>query len=102
MIANGRLYNDKDGNFTFCSERGLNITDYLLVNLFDFDSLQTFEILDWNNFSDHAALYFSFMTKCGTNTYDNIESQTKLESKLFLMKTELTSLKRCWQIIYST
>ena len=50
MIANGRLYNDKDGNFTFCSERGLSITDYLLVNIFDFDSLQTFEILDWNNF----------------------------------------------------
>ena len=28
----------------------------LLVNISGIDSLQTFEILDWNNFSDHAAL----------------------------------------------
>ena len=59
----GRLFNDKDGSFTFCSERGLSVTNYLLTNIFDIDSLKNFKVLDWNNFSDHAALHFSFIKK---------------------------------------
>ena len=60
IITNGRLLNDRDGNYTFCSSRGLSITDYLLVNKFNINSITEFEILNWNNFSDHAVLYFNF------------------------------------------
>lgn len=76
IIANGRLFNDKDGNYTFCSSRGLSVTDYLLVNKFNVDSITEFEILNWNNFSDHAALYFSFQTTC-TSEAEKITDNTK-------------------------
>ena len=32
ITANGRLYGDKYGSYTFCSQRGLSVTDYLLLN----------------------------------------------------------------------
>ena len=35
FIANGRLSNDKLGNYTFCSTRGHSVTDYLLINIFN-------------------------------------------------------------------
>ena len=81
MIVNGRLSNDKDGNFTFCSERGLSVTDYLLTNIFDIDSLKNFKVLDWNNFSDHAPLHFSFFKKKHVTITDN-ETQPNKEQKL--------------------
>ncbi|CAC5404997.1 unnamed protein product [Mytilus coruscus] len=31
VVANGRLCNDKDGNFTFCTAKGRSVNDYLLV-----------------------------------------------------------------------
>ena len=60
IIANGRLYSDQNGELTFCSQRGLSVTDYLLLHIFDINTLTNFEVLKWNNFSDHAALMFSF------------------------------------------
>ena len=62
-IVNGRLCNDQNGNFTFCSTRGLSVTDYLLTHKFNLDSLNNFQILDFNNFSDHAPIYFTFPRK---------------------------------------
>ena len=62
-IVNGRLCNDQNGNFTFCSTRGLSVTDYLLTHKFNLDSLNNFKILDFNNFSDHAPIYFTFPRK---------------------------------------
>ena len=58
-----RLCNDQNGNFTFCSTRGLSVTDYLLKHKFNIDSLNNFQILDLNNFSDHAPIYFTFPRK---------------------------------------
>ena len=46
IIANGRLYNDQDGKYTFCSTRGLSVTDYLLININDIESIHNFAILD--------------------------------------------------------
>ncbi|VDI46083.1 Hypothetical predicted protein [Mytilus galloprovincialis] len=31
VVANGRLCNDKNGNFTFCTAKGRSVNDYLLV-----------------------------------------------------------------------
>ena len=50
IIANGRLFQDKEGNYTFCSQRGLSVTDYLLLNINDINAIQNFEILNWTHF----------------------------------------------------
>ena len=42
--------NDKQGSFTFCSTRGLSVTDYLLLNIFDRDSFFDIEISNWSAF----------------------------------------------------
>ena len=64
IIANGRFYGDKYGSYTFCSQRSLSVTDYHLLNKYEIISLHNFKTLKWNSFSDHAAVYFSFKTKC--------------------------------------
>ena len=64
LIANGRLLNDrKIGKLTFCSHRGQSTLDYLLLNYEDFDTLTHFEILDFNEYSDHAPLTFNIRLK---------------------------------------
>ena len=60
VIANGRFKNDKIGQYTFTPLRGLSVTDYLLVNINCVQLVHDFSILNWNNFSDHAAIHFSF------------------------------------------
>ena len=87
-IVNGRLCNDQNGNFTFCSTRGLSVTDYLLTHKFNLNSLNNFLILDFNNFSDHAPIYFTFprkptakQTKSSTG-----ESKQKMKKKLLILK----------------
>ena len=75
IIANGRLHKDREGNFTFCSSRGLSVTDYLLCRISDIDSISNFEILNWNEFSDHAPIYFTFIKQ-----HDSIPVRTKASS----------------------
>ena len=45
IIANGRLHNDMDGKFTYCSTRGESVTDYLLFNMFDTLCISDFDII---------------------------------------------------------
>ena len=60
LIANGRLGSDKDiGNFTYTSEKGCSVVDYLLLPLTDFDIVSSFEVCDVTEFSDHAGLTFT-------------------------------------------
>ena len=75
IIANDRLYQDQDGEFTLCCQRGLRITDYLLIHLFNVNTLKHFEILKWNNFSDHAALIVCFLTKYSEKSETNIQHE---------------------------
>jgi hypothetical protein len=59
-IANVRVSHDRDtGDYTYCSHQEQSTVDYLLINRHDFDSLLSFEIFDFNSFSDHAPLAFS-------------------------------------------
>ena len=61
IIANGRIFDDQNiGKYTFCSHQGQSTVDYLLMNYSDFDSLSHFDILDFNEFSDHAPMTFNF------------------------------------------
>ena len=60
LIVNGRLYNDRTGEFTCCSNNGLSTVDYLLTSYECFSLLSNFTVLHFNEFSDHAPLHFSF------------------------------------------
>ena len=91
--ANGRLYGDKYGSYTFCSQRGLSVTDYLLLNKNEIVSLHNFKILEWNSFSDHAAVYFCFIKKCTNQA--NTQPSDMPEQKLFLMKKKYLNLRNC-------
>lgn len=84
VIANGRLAQDKHGNYTFSSSRGLSVTDYLLMqkDTLDQNFVKEFEVLDWTEFSDHAALYFSLNMKNHTkNTPLNTNESNTTETK---------------------
>ena len=80
IIANGRLHSDKNGNYTFSSQRGLSVTDYLLLSKNDIISLHDFKILEWSHFSDHAAVYFTFYMQCinDENSSSNCLSDQRL------------------------
>lgn len=57
-IVNGRLHNDKIGNFTF---RSVSTTDYLLTRAENFELVETFDVLKKENLSDHLPLLFSLL-----------------------------------------
>lgn len=80
IIVNGRLLGDVAGNFTFSSERGMSVTDYLLVHVNDYKSIINFNVLNWNEFSDHAALYFSLQRK--PNIKENYRNLPLYEEKI--------------------
>lgn len=80
LIANGRLHNDRNnGKFTFCSHQGQSTVDYLLFNFCDFDTLSHFEILQFNEFSDHAPLSFNFYLKPRNKEHERLNTQTDPE-----------------------
>ena len=55
------MFSDQNiGKFTFCSHQGQSTVDYLLLNHCDFEFLSHFEILELNEFSDHAPMTFNF------------------------------------------
>ena len=55
IIANGRLHHDADiGNCTYCSRAGL------LLHPTDIQIIKDFKVLEFNEFSDHAPLFFTF------------------------------------------
>lgn len=109
LIANGRLFNDKNiGNFTFCSHQGQSTVDYLLLNFCDFDTLSHFEISEFNEFSDHAPLSFDIYLNNQDPQHENLNSQTDTEvsrkivwddEKIDHFKQSLSSANDCVQRI---
>ena len=65
-IANGRLGNDTTGRFTFCSNRGRSVNDYLLLSPENYHLISYFDVLDFSELSDHAPLSFEF-------DFDNVQ-----------------------------
>ena len=75
LIVNGRLFNDMNqGKFTFCSQVGQITVDYLLTDLSNFDILSFFDVLDFNEFSDHSPILFCISTKHQRNSTNDIET----------------------------
>ena len=80
LIANGRIFGDQNsGKYTFCSHQGQSTVDYLLMNYCDFESLSHFDILDLNEFSDHAPLTFNFHLNEPNIQPQNFNSKTNVE-----------------------
>ena len=59
-VPNGRLGNDTNGKYTFCTSKGRSVNDYLLVSPSDYKLIGDFDILEFNEFSDHSPLLFEF------------------------------------------
>ena len=69
--------NDKyTGKFTFCSHIGQSTVDYLLMNFTDFNTLSYFDILEFNEHSDHAPVSFHLLLK-PKNAEHNQEIKTE-------------------------
>ena len=93
LIANGRLFSDKDrGKFTFCAHNGQSTVDYLLLNHSDFCILSNFDILDFNEHSDHAPILFSFKTK-SQKTVTNETDSYNISRKIVWDKSKVTEFK---------
>jgi hypothetical protein len=58
-IVNGRWPGDR-GNFTCLTHNGASVVDYLLTCLDNFNLLENFSVGEFNAFSNHAPLSFSF------------------------------------------
>ena len=93
LIANGRLYGDKNiGKFTFCSHVGQSIVDYLLLDFSDFETISYFDILHFNEYSDHAPIIFQFNLKGPhTRIFDTSNNETFINRKIVFddSKTDL-------------
>ena len=64
LIANGHLHDDRNvGKFTFCSLNGQSVVDYLFLNFYDFESVSYFDVLSFNECSDHAPVTLHFTLK---------------------------------------
>ena len=62
-IVNGRLFGDNNvGKCTCVTHNGQSLVDYLLTQQEDFHILDDFCVLDFNEFSNHAHVYFSLKT----------------------------------------
>ena len=98
IIANGRYQMDKDiGQHTFCSHKGMSMVDYLLFEkeFLHNNYIDEFDILKFNEFSDHAAVYFT-MGKINTtnNPVRNVDKEYKIVydiSKVEYLKNVLSN-----------
>ena len=76
-IVNGRLHNDAHvGSFTCMIANGTSLVDYLLTSHENYNLIQDFTVLPFNEFSNHAPLSFSFRTQVrGTNQRDKTQER---------------------------
>ena len=49
-VNNGRLCNDRDGNFDFCTNKGRRVNDYLMVFASYFQLISDIQVLQMNKF----------------------------------------------------
>jgi len=56
LICNGRLCNDKHGEYTFINNNGSSVVDYCILNKADFVYINDFNVQPPTDISDHSAL----------------------------------------------
>ena len=73
-IVNGRLFNDKTvGKMTCYTHNGESVVDYLLTSFSNFSTINDFEIQNFNEYSNHAPLYFGL--KVYTNRAEELQQE---------------------------
>ena len=84
VVTNGRLGDDYNiGDVTYCSTKSVSTVDYLLVPITELSLIHTFQVLPFNEFSDHAPLFFSF-AGLGSNIDSLInETDSTTDEKIF-------------------
>jgi len=82
LIVNGRHSYDQNGEFTFCSDRGSSTVDYLLTVFDNFDSIESFNIIEFNEFSDHAPVRFQLKANYYSNTENSGNNTAPLKLKM--------------------
>ena len=76
LIANGRTLDDCNvGQHTFVCNNAMSVVDYLLASHDDITFLSNFKILDFNEFSDHAPVFFAFLSQ--NHSKENTRSNVK-------------------------
>ena len=71
---------------------GQSIVDYLLLDFSDFETISYFDILDFNEYSDHAPIIFQFNLKGPhTRIFDTSNNETFINRKIVFddSKTDL-------------
>ena len=58
-IVNGRLYGDTNGSYTCMTANGESVVDYLLTTFSNFGLLSDFQVLPFNEYSNHSPLTFT-------------------------------------------
>ena len=82
-IVNGRLYGDaNNGAYTCMTANGESLIDYLLTAYANFDLLTHFEVLQFNEYSNHSPLTFT------VKTFENGVRETTREWQSFLWTDE--------------
>lgn len=72
-LFNGRLGNDPNGKFTFCTSNGRSVNDYLLVSPICYNLVKNFDVLGINEFSDHSPLFFEIDMKVRSQAGNNVK-----------------------------
>ena len=89
-ILNGRLFGDKDGNFTCFANNGASVVDYMIASSSLFRYISDFKISDKDN-SDHFPLICQLCfesTQTNYSTSNIYDSNARLWQK-FIWKDEL-------------
>jgi len=72
IIGNGWLHSDQGvGDYTFHSLNGSSVVDYLLLKPYKFKYINSFKILQPNEFSDHSGISFSITCKNNSSNNNN-------------------------------
>ena len=97
IIANGRFHQDKEKrSYTYCSHNGLSIVDYLLLNPNDIPFVTDFAILEFNEFSDHAPVYFTLQSKSFQPKQARPEIHEKQSASLLCFDSDKVPLFRTY------
>jgi hypothetical protein len=59
-------------------KKGASVVDHLIVNILRYCSLNTMEVLDFNEFSDHFAVEFSLNCDLSSSSNNTIIKEDKL------------------------
>ena len=80
-IFNGRLFNDKNGEYTYFANNGASVVDYMLASSNIFPNVTDFNV-DNNMFSVHCPLYCTFGSSRNTTVTNLTQSENHDDGRI--------------------